>query len=70
MMEYWNDVEDKKIQIRLNPLFHHSIIPVFQLRSEAELSSYDKILSARKKVNFTSNGLIRIGTAIYGQTTS
>ncbi len=38
-MEYWNDVEDKKTKIHLNPLFHHSIIPLFQLRSEAELSS-------------------------------
>ena len=53
-MEYWNDVEHKKIKIILNPLFHHerkvapdglktlhfvSTIPSFQLRSEAELSS-------------------------------
>ncbi len=39
MMEYWNDVEDKKTKILLYPLFHYSNIPLFQLRSEAELSS-------------------------------
>jgi len=26
--EYWNDVEDKKTKIRLDPPFHHSIIPI------------------------------------------
>jgi hypothetical protein len=40
MMEYWNDVEDKKTKILLYPLFHYSNIPLFQLRSEAELSSF------------------------------
>jgi len=30
ILEHWNNVEDKKAKIRLNPLFQHSIIPLFQ----------------------------------------
>ena len=43
MMEYWNDVKEKETKILLNPSFHHSSIPLFQLRSEAELSSFSGI---------------------------
>ncbi len=50
MMEYWNDVkkrrkssytqhERKLHYVSIIPTFHYSTIPVFQLRSEAELSS-------------------------------
>jgi len=33
MVEYWNDVEDKKTKILSGPIFQYSNIPVFQLRS-------------------------------------
>jgi len=39
MMEYWNDAKEKKTKILLNPIFHCSNIPLFQLRNEVELSS-------------------------------
>ena len=41
------DVEDKKTKILSNPLFQHSIVPLFQLRSEAELSSNHPAFSLR-----------------------
>ena len=57
MMEYWNvghevkpgahDVEHKNTKILLNPLFHYSNIPLFQSRSEAELSSVGGSLRLR-----------------------
>ena len=28
MIEQWNDVQEKKTRILLNPIFHHSIIPI------------------------------------------
>jgi len=31
ILEYWNDVKEKKTKILLHPTFHHSNIPIFQL---------------------------------------
>jgi len=44
ILEYWEKVEVNHfliVFIPLHPSFHYSIIPLFQLRSEAELSSKD-----------------------------
>ena len=50
MMEYWtrseacaHDVKEKETKSLLNPTFQHSSSPLFQLRSEAELSSFSGI---------------------------
>jgi len=42
MLEFWNDAKDKKTKILIDPLFQQSIIPLFQMRGEAE-QNYDQI---------------------------